>query len=102
MESSLAVQAVELMQRSNGEPSPEAMTSHDARELLATYTKVQRLAAFGIAALTRKINDAEDVAGITGTSVGQAKSTIETGREQVPSSSPARVHSSATRARCHL
>jgi hypothetical protein len=74
------------MQRSNSGLSPESMTSRDARELLATYTKVQRLAAFGIAALTRKLSDAEDVAGITGTSVGQAKATIETGRaiEAVP------------------
>ena len=80
MKDSYAKQAAQLMQRSNSGLSPETMMSADARELLATYTKVQRLAAFGITALTRKLRNAEDVAAVTGTSVGQARATMETAR----------------------
>ena len=80
MEGTYLARALDFLERSNSELSPEVMTSRDARELLAAYSKAQRLAAFGIAALTRRLDDAEAVAGLTGTCVGQAKATIETGR----------------------
>ena len=50
------------------------------RQLLEVYARAQRLAAFGVAALTRKIDDAAEVARVTQTSIGAAKDAVDTGR----------------------
>jgi len=73
-------EAIELLERSNAELEPERLTAEDARVLLHAYAKTQRLAAFGVAALTRKMQDASAVARVTGTSITAARGTVETGR----------------------
>jgi hypothetical protein len=48
--------------------------------LLAAYARAERLAAYGVAALARKVNDASELARVTGTSVGKAKAVVATGK----------------------
>ncbi|MEA2461790.1 MAG: hypothetical protein QOH90_1967, partial [Actinomycetota bacterium] len=71
--------ALELLEKENAGLDPELMTGAAARKLLSTYVKVGRAAAFGIAALSRKVNDTEEMARLTGTSMGQARTLQATG-----------------------
>ncbi|MGH2805748.1 MAG: HNH endonuclease [Actinomycetota bacterium] len=71
--------AVELLEKANADLEPELLTVQQARERLESYSRAQRLAAFGVAALSRKIDDATELAHVTGTSVSQAKDTLKTG-----------------------
>ena len=48
--------------------------------MFAEYARAQRLAAFGIAALARRVDNASEVAAVTGTSMGKAKETVATGK----------------------
>jgi HNH endonuclease len=48
--------------------------------LLAAYARAERLAAYGVAALARKVDDASELARVTGTSVGKAKAVVATGK----------------------
>jgi hypothetical protein len=50
-----------------------------ARDLLAAYARTEKLAGFGKTVLTRRLADATEVARMTGTSIGKAKTTVETG-----------------------
>jgi hypothetical protein len=59
---------------------PELLGAADAREQLASYARAQRLAAFGVAALAPKLDDASELARATGSSTGKAKDTIATGK----------------------
>lgn len=72
-------QAGELMEKSNSELQVELMSAEDARAELENRVRVRRAADFGIAALTRKINDAETIARVTGTSITRARETMATG-----------------------
>jgi hypothetical protein len=72
--------AVALLEEANAELAPDVLTTLEAGELLGVYTKAQRLASFGVARLAPKANDATELARTTGTSVGEAKATIETGK----------------------
>ena len=73
-------QAVELLEKSNAGLEPELLTAAVARELLAGYARIEKLAAFGIAALTRKVSDSDEVARATGTSAGKAEAVVTTGK----------------------
>jgi 5-methylcytosine-specific restriction endonuclease McrA len=73
-------QAIELLEKANADLEPELLRSRDARKLLHAYARAERLAAFGLAALARKLDDAAEIARVTGTSMGKAKATIATGR----------------------
>jgi 5-methylcytosine-specific restriction endonuclease McrA len=86
METHLIEEAIELLEKANADLQPELLAGPDARELLASYARVGRLADFGVASLTRKVNDPSEVARVTGTSQGQAKSMVSTG--QVLAQSP--------------
>jgi hypothetical protein len=68
------------LEKANGELDPETLTLADARRLLVDYVRTQRLAAFGMAVLARRVDDAAQIARATGTSMGAAKATIATGR----------------------
>src|SRR5688500_14443607 len=70
--------AIEALEKENAGLQPELLTSERARELMAAYARAQKLAAFGIAALSRKL-DQEEVAGLTGSSLGKARSVAQTG-----------------------
>ncbi len=80
MEVAVVDQANELLEKANANLEPELLGAADARELLESYARTQRLAAFGIAALARKLDDASEIARATGSSSGKAKDTIATGK----------------------
>ncbi|MGH2828840.1 MAG: HNH endonuclease [Actinomycetota bacterium] len=80
MEVAVVDQANELLEKANANLEPELLGAADARELLESYARTQRLAAFGIAALARKLDDASEIARATGSSTGKAKETIATGK----------------------
>ncbi|MGH2800754.1 MAG: hypothetical protein ACRDM0_24420, partial [Thermoleophilaceae bacterium] len=73
-------EAVTWLEKANADLDPELLDAPAAREMLEAYVRAQRLAAFGVTALTRKLDDASEIARVTGTSMGKAKATIETGK----------------------
>jgi hypothetical protein len=73
-------EAAELLEKANAGLEPELLTGADALKVLSEYARVQRLAAFGVAALARKLDNASEVAKATGTSLGKAKDTVATGK----------------------
>jgi 5-methylcytosine-specific restriction endonuclease McrA len=72
--------AIASLEKANADLEPEFLTSSDARKFLAAYARAEKLAAFGVAALARKIDNPSEIASTTGTSMGQAKETISTGK----------------------
>jgi hypothetical protein len=72
--------AIEWLEKANANLQPELLVSGDARRLLERYARVERLATYGKAALARKVDDASEVARATGTSIGRAKETVNTGQ----------------------
>ncbi|MDQ3987470.1 MAG: hypothetical protein M3280_13355, partial [Actinomycetota bacterium] len=80
MESEILDQATELLEKANAKLEPELLTAPDARKLLAAYARAEKLAAFGVAALARKLDNASALARVTGTSVGKAKVVVDTAR----------------------
>ena len=79
-------QAIELLEKANADLEPELLAHESAREALDAYARVERLAAFGVAALSRKLDDAVELARVTGTSIGKAKETVATGKVLADSS----------------
>ncbi len=73
-------EAIELLEKANANLEPELLSAATARELLEAYARAQRLAAFGVATLARKLDDASELARTTGTSMGKAKDTVATGK----------------------
>ena len=72
--------AIEWLEKANADLQPELLASGDARRLLERYARAEKLAAYGKAALARKVDDAAEVARVTGTSLGRAKETVNTGQ----------------------
>ena len=72
--------AIASLEKANADLEPELLTAQAARDLLAAYSKAKKLAVFGETLLARKIDDAEQLARVTGTSVGKAKATVETAK----------------------
>jgi hypothetical protein len=67
--------AIELLEKCNADLVPELLTAAMARELLSSYARIEKLAAFGIAALTPKISDSTEVAWATGTRYARVQGT---------------------------
>jgi 5-methylcytosine-specific restriction endonuclease McrA len=80
MEQGFADEALAFIEKSNADLEPELMESEEARELLETYAKIEKAAAYGRTVLAQKLDDAEHLAKVTGTSVGKAKETVETAK----------------------
>src|SRR5688500_14050456 len=72
--------AVEFLEKANANLDPELLTAASARKRFATYARAEKRAAYGAAALARKIDDAEQIARSTGTSAGRARAVVETGK----------------------
>jgi hypothetical protein len=72
--------AVASLEKANAELEPELLTADAARRLLEGYARAEKLASYGRTVLARKVNDASELARVTGTSVGKAKQTVETGK----------------------
>jgi hypothetical protein len=80
MRSEVLDEAIELLEKANADLEPELLTAARARKLLAAYARAEKLAGSGVTALTRKVDDAEQVARATGTPVGKAKAVVATGK----------------------
>ena len=76
--------AIEDLEKENANLQPELLTVERARELMTAYARAEKLVAFGLAALSRKLQEAE-VARLTGSSIGKAKAVVATGRAMAAS-----------------
>lgn len=63
MKAGYVAEAVELLEKANAELEPELLSIPEARARLETYVRAERLAAFGVAALARKGDDAFKLPG---------------------------------------
>jgi hypothetical protein len=79
MEFSILDEAAELVEKANANLQPDIVAGADARALLRAYDRIERLAWYGKAMMARRIDDASAVARTIGTSMRQAKKTVETG-----------------------
>ena len=79
MEFSALDEAAELVEKANSNLQPDIVAGADARALLRAYDRIERLASYGKAVMARRIDDASAVARATGTSMGKARHTAETG-----------------------
>jgi hypothetical protein len=73
-------QAITWLEKANADLDPELLAADAARDLLAAYARAEKLASFGRTVLARRVDDATEVARVTGTSVGKAKAAVEAGR----------------------
>jgi hypothetical protein len=80
MGKSLIDQAIELLEKANADLQPELLPAPVARKILASYARARRLVDYGIAGLSRKLDDASELARVTGTSIGEAKAVVSTGK----------------------
>ena len=69
-----------MLEKSNLDLEPELMTAEDARALMEEYARAKKLAEYGETVLAQKLDDAEKLAKVSGTSVGKAKETVETAK----------------------
>ena len=79
MKTTHVTDGIALLEKANAGLQPELMSDSDVRDMFAEYARVEKLAAFGKAVLARRM-DASAVAKFTGTSVGKAKSVVETSK----------------------
>ena len=80
MELSRVDEAIDLLEKANANLEPELLPAPLARRLLGAYARAQKLAAFGVTALARKLDDPSELARATGSWTGKAKDTIVTGK----------------------
>ncbi len=80
MEFELLEDAVKLVEKANANLDPELLDADRARATLQCYAKLQKLATFGVTALALKLDDAAEVARMTGTSMGKARTAVDTGK----------------------
>ncbi len=73
MDEAQVEQAIELLEKANADLEPELVPAPIARRLLAAYARAENLAAYGVAALARKLDDASELARITGNSGGNGE-----------------------------
>ena len=73
-------QAIELLEKANADLEPELLSAPAPRRLLTAYSRAEKLAAFGVASLSPKLDDPTELARVTGTSMGKAKATVATGK----------------------
>ena len=80
MESTPIDEAVAWLEKASADLEPELLSAASARKLLAAYARAEKLASFGKSVLARKLDDAAELARVSGTSVGKAKATVDTGK----------------------
>jgi hypothetical protein len=73
MDSALIDEAIELVEKANANLEVELLDRATARRLLAAYARARRVVDFRIADLSRKLDDAAELARVTGTPTGTAK-----------------------------
>ncbi|HEY7873979.1 MAG TPA: HNH endonuclease signature motif containing protein [Actinomycetota bacterium] len=72
--------AIELLEKANSDLEPELLTTATARELLASYARIEKLGAYGVAALARKVASSAEVARASGVSASKAEAVVRTGK----------------------
>ena len=72
--------AIEALEKANADLEPELLSVSDAKALLKSYARAKKLVDYGIAALSRKIDDRAEVARATGVCLGQATRVVATGK----------------------
>jgi hypothetical protein len=77
MESTAIGEAVSWLEKANADLQPELLNADETYELLADYARAEKLAAYGKTMLARKLDDATEVARVSGFSMGKAKATVE-------------------------
>ena len=73
-------EAVTWLEKANTDLEPELLSAQAAREQLALYARAEKLTAYGTTVLARRLDDASEVARLTGVSVGRAKAVVDTGK----------------------
>jgi hypothetical protein len=76
----LVEQAIELLEKANAQLDPELLPAPLARRLLAGYARAGKLAAYGVTALSGKLDDASQLARLTGSSLGHAQEVVSTSK----------------------
>ena len=71
---------VEQLEKENASLEPELLNLEHARQVLALYARVVKLGQFGVAAVARRVDNTEQVARATGSSIGKAKAVVATGK----------------------
>jgi len=74
------LEAIEALEKENANLQPELVTAERARELLSAHARAEKLVSFGIAALSRKLDDSAELARLTGSSVAKAKNVVATAK----------------------
>jgi hypothetical protein len=77
---SALTEALRLLRLANTALAAEVWSSSESRHRLACYVEARKLAAFGEATLAARVGDADGLARLSGSSVGRARETIDTGR----------------------
>lgn len=80
MEDELLQVATDAIEKLDTVLAPQRRSRADARRMLRRYAHLKKLVCFGEAALSARLGDAVELARVTGTSVGRARQTLETGR----------------------
>ncbi|MBU1493638.1 MAG: HNH endonuclease [Actinobacteria bacterium] len=80
METEPLDRAMRLLEQANAGLDAQRCSRVEAERLLRFYSRIERLAAFGKAAVSARLGNPTELARVSGTSVGAARKTIETGR----------------------
>ncbi|MDQ4028975.1 MAG: hypothetical protein M3214_13145, partial [Actinomycetota bacterium] len=80
MKTAFVNEAIALLKKANADLEPALPSGETARTLLDAYARAEKLAAFGVAALARKVDDASQLARITGVSATTAKAVVLSGK----------------------
>jgi hypothetical protein len=80
MESTAIGESLTWLEKANADLESELMTADAARNQLALYARAEKMAAYGKTVLARKLDDAIEVARVTGTSVPKARATVDTAK----------------------
>src|SRR5687767_10315751 len=70
-------EAKKWLEKANANLQPELLTAAETRRQLGLYASIKKLAGFGETSLALKADDPQELARVTGTSVGKAKDTVE-------------------------
>lgn len=79
MEHEILDEAAELLEKANADLDPRLCSETTAAALLRRYARIEKLAAYGKAALAGRVADVGEVARASGTSIGRARKALESG-----------------------
>ena len=80
MQQSAIGEAISWLEKANSDLEPQLLGADAARALLADYARAEKFVSYGKAMLAHRLDDATEVARAGGTSMGEARATVETAR----------------------